>query len=156
MIRTTKPFRITIFALMAITLLVHIFEPQAQAGEPNIDQATISGDLASVDWKSMIGKEVTIQGELVVVDTYDLARRGQVVVARDRLYIPTSQIDPNDSEAADNSFEGGSNVAKVVQAQKQNDKATIILDDGSAKSQVNRFNGLLPHGLSVRMSARLT
>ena len=39
-------------------------------------------DLNSVDWESLIGQNVKIEGELVVVDTYDLARRGQVKVAR--------------------------------------------------------------------------
>lgn len=98
--------------------------------------ATISGDLALVDWQSLVGEEVTVAGELVVVDTYDLVRRGQVKVARDRLFIPTSQIDPNDADASATSFEGGSNVAQVAKAQKFNDEATIILDDGSADENI--------------------
>ena len=96
----------------------------------------IDGELTSVDWQSMIGQNVTIKGDLVVVDTYDLARRGQIKVARDRLFIPTETIDPNDADANATSFEGGNNVAKVVGAQKLNDKATIIIDDGSAKENI--------------------
>ncbi len=96
----------------------------------------ISGDLGSVDWRSMVGQEITVTGDLVVVDTYDLARRGQVKVARDRLYIPTNRIDPNDADRNATSFEGGSNVAKVAKAQKQNDDATIIIDDGSADENI--------------------
>jgi predicted extracellular nuclease len=65
-----------------------------------------------------------------------MARRGQVVVARDRLYVPTSKIDPNDADPNEISFEGGSNVAKVVGAQKLNDRATITLDDGSSKQNI--------------------
>ncbi|QEG22211.1 ExeM/NucH family extracellular endonuclease [Mariniblastus fucicola] len=96
----------------------------------------IEGDLSAIDWRSHVGKKVVIKGELVVVDTYDLARRGQIKVARERLYIPTSQIDPNDSDPAENSFEGGSNVAKVVAAQKFNDNAIITIDDGTPKENI--------------------
>ena len=96
----------------------------------------ISGDLGSVDWPSMVGQEITVTGDLVVVDTHDLARRGQVKVARSRLYVPTSRIDPNDADLNAISFEGGSNVAKVTTAQKQNDTATIILDDGSEDQNI--------------------
>ena len=101
-----------------------------------VQENVISGDFDSVDWKSLIGQRLTITGDLVIVDTYDLARRGQVKVARDRLYVPTSRVDPNDVDANENSFEGGSNIAKVVKAKKYNDNATIIIDDGSAKQNI--------------------
>ncbi len=97
---------------------------------------TVDGALDSVDWKSMLGKNVEIKGKLVVVDTYDLARRGQVVLARERLFVPTNAVDPNDSDASENSFEGGSNVAKVNSAQKFNERATVKLDDGSGEENV--------------------
>ena len=102
----------------------------------NVETVMIDGDLSTVDWQSMIGKQVTIKGDLVVVDTYDLLRRGQVKVARDRLYIPTSRIDPNDADPTQTSYEGGSNVAEVVKAQKLNDSATVIIDDGSAAQNI--------------------
>ena len=79
----------------------------------------IDGEFDLIDWSSLVGQNVTIQGDLVIVDTFDLYRRGQVRVARNRLYVPTSKIDPNDANADDNSFEGGSNVAQVIAAQKQ-------------------------------------
>ncbi|MFK7768716.1 MAG: ExeM/NucH family extracellular endonuclease [Mariniblastus sp.] len=112
--------------------------PQTETNreEPNSQPGIISGDLSSVDWNSMVGQEVTVSGNLVVVDTYDLARRGQVKIARNRLYVPTSQIDPNDSDPSEMSFEGGSNVAKVVKAQKFNDSATLTIDDGSADQNI--------------------
>ena len=53
--------------------------------------------------------------------------------SEERLYAPTSQIGPNDADPGETSLEGGSNVAKVVGAQKDNDKAAIILDDGSVR-----------------------
>lgn len=96
----------------------------------------IGGDLSAVDWNSLVGQNITVTGDLVVVDNYDLARRGQVKVARERLYIPTSLIDPNDADPNATSYEGGSNVAKVTAAQKWNDNTTITLDDGSAEQNI--------------------
>lgn len=113
-------------------------EPTIQASDASSNGAAVAirGGLESVDWSAMVGQEVTIEGDLVVVDTYDLLRRGQVNVARSRLYVPTSRVDPNDSQPSDTSFEGGSNVAKVTEAQKFNDNAVITLDDGSAEQNV--------------------
>ena len=62
----------------------------------------IRGDLSSVNWRDYLGENITIEGDLVINDTYDLARRGQVTVARSRLFIPTSQVDPNDQMLLDN------------------------------------------------------
>ena len=107
-----------------------------QAGRFGGNAVVIDGDLNSIDWPSLVGKEITVAGDLVVVDNYDLLRRGQVKVARHRLYIPTSLIDPNDKNPKKNSFEGGNNVAEVVKAQKFNDTASIIIDDGSAAQNI--------------------
>jgi predicted extracellular nuclease len=90
----------------------------------------ISGPLSEIDWNAHVGKRVSIEGELVIVDTYDLMRWGEVKVARDRLSIPTNHIDPNDADPRENSIAGGSNVAAVTAAQKQNDRGVLILDDG--------------------------
>ncbi|MFN3193758.1 MAG: ExeM/NucH family extracellular endonuclease [Aureliella sp.] len=102
----------------------------------NQGPVVVRGDLAAVNWESLVGKTVEIQGDLVVVDTFDLIRRGQVKVARSRLFIPTSYADPNDRDPNGTSFTGGDNVGKVIAAQKQNDEATVILDDGSAKQNI--------------------
>ena len=166
MIRTPIAIGVTFLALTAIALLAHCDETAARAGttesntasDPKTDPVIIKGDLGSVDWESMIGKEVTIKGDLVVVDTFDLARRGQVKVARNRLFVPTSQVDPNDADAKDNSFEGGSNIEKVVQAQKYNDNATIVLDDGSSKQNIfppTLFPGLGKTQPTVRIGSTL-
>ncbi|MDB2686657.1 ExeM/NucH family extracellular endonuclease [Mariniblastus sp.] len=106
------------------------------AEQPTEQNHIIDGKLDSVDWQSLVGQNVTISGDLMIVDTHDLARRGQVKVARSRLYVPTSQIDPNDADPNQNSFEGGSNVAQVTAAQKLNDRGTIIIDDGSSAQNV--------------------
>ena len=163
MIPPIKTFRAPFVALMTITMLVcsgcnptgkkETAAPDNKTSQPRVDEVAassmdvsdraaggepvrIDGDLSSIDWRSLLGQEVTITGDLVVVDTYDLVRRGQIKVARDRLYIPTNRIDPNDADPDATSFEGGSNVAKVTKAQKQNDDATIIIDDGSADENI--------------------
>ncbi|MEM8736499.1 MAG: hypothetical protein AAGG44_19875, partial [Planctomycetota bacterium] len=107
-----------------------------QRGRLTQRPVVIRGDLGNVNWESLVGKTITIQGDLVIVDTYDLIRRGQVKVARSRLFIPTSHTDPNDRDSNGNSFTGGNNVGKVIAAQKVNDVATVILDDGSAKQNI--------------------
>ena len=130
------------FALIWLTPVISIesgpmaHEETKVYSESSEDPVVIEGDLSSVDWRSLVGKEVTIKGDLVVVDTYNLARRGQVTVARNRLYIPTSQIDPNDADAQDTSFEGGSNVGKVIKALKFNREASVILDDGLSDQNI--------------------
>ncbi len=156
MLRTTQTLRAMLFVICAITLLAFIqwlpaVERNAVAttdsaskispvafttNDSDEDRVVIDGDLNVIDWKSLVGQKVTVPGDLVVVDTHDLARRGQVVVARERLYVPTTQIDPNDADPNETSFEGGSNVAKVVGSQKYNEKATIILDDGSPRENI--------------------
>lgn len=132
--------------------------PESKDREAENDSVVIAGDLDSVDWDSMVGQDVAITGDLVVVDTYDLVRRGQVKVARNRLYIPTNRIDPNDADPNTTSFEGGNNVAKVTAAQKHNDKATIIIDDGSAKQNIfppTLFPGLGKTHPTVRIGSML-
>ena len=158
MIRQTNSFRIALLTLLMLacpgnstkafllslndgdgtkeTSLAQISASAISINGPANQSQIIDGDLASVNWQSLVGQNVTIEGDLVIVDTYDLARRGQIKVARNRLYVPTSKIDPNDADPKSNSFEGGSNVAQVVASQKHNDKATIIIDDGSATQNV--------------------
>ena len=104
-------------------------EPARRVGNQR-SSTVISSDLDSVDWKSLVGKRVLIKGRLEVVDAYNLTRYGEVRVARQRLRVPTSGIDPNDADPNGVSFEGGRNVAKVTAAQKYNDKAVLTLDDG--------------------------
>ena len=110
--------------------------PTEGAGVGHQQPIVIKGDLNTVDWKSMVGKQVTVEGRLVVVDAYNLVRFGEVKVGRGRLYVPTASIDPNDAEPDGVSFNGGSNVAKVVASQKFNDKAVLTLDDGQNSRDV--------------------
>ncbi|MEO1617902.1 MAG: ExeM/NucH family extracellular endonuclease [Planctomycetota bacterium] len=127
--------------------------------ENSTDTIVLEGDLVSVDWESMVGKQVRVDGELVVVDTYDLARRGQVKLARKRLFLPTSYIDPNDSDPDGQSFEGGSNVAKVTAAQRNNDDAVITVDDDTEQQNVfppNLFPELGKSRKTIRVGAKVS
>jgi len=94
------------------------------------DVLVIRGDLSDVDWQSHVGQQVAIEGELVIVDTFNLMRWGEVQVARDRLFVPTHHIDPNDVDPRGTSSVGGSNVAQVTAAQKRNDRGVLLIDDG--------------------------
>ncbi|QEF99276.1 Endonuclease/Exonuclease/phosphatase family protein [Stieleria maiorica] len=96
----------------------------------------ISGNLDNVDWGSLVGQQVRIDGDLVVVDTFNLMHRGQVVVARERIFIPTEHVDPNDTDPNGTAHEGGRNVAAVTAAQTHNDNSTITIDDGSTAENV--------------------
>ena len=93
-------------------------------------------DVASVDWNGLIGRRVRLNGTWTVVDTFDLARRGRFKVARERLFVPTALIDPNDDDPAGTASAGGRFVARVQEAQKANDTATVYLDDGSTDQDV--------------------
>ncbi|MEM6472864.1 MAG: ExeM/NucH family extracellular endonuclease [Planctomycetota bacterium] len=128
----------------------------ADSEAPGEDYVIVDGDLDAVDWREMVGKRVGIEGDLVVVDTYDLIRRGQVRLARKRLVIPTSYIDPNDKDSSGTSFEGGNNVAKVTAAQKFNETATVTIDDGSVVENVfppDLFPGLGTELETVRVGS---
>jgi len=141
-------------------------EQASEKAQPTDNNVVITGDLNLVDWNAHIGKQVMIEGDLIIVDTYDLARRGQIKVARNRLHVPTSRIDPNDADAKNNSFEGGNNVAKVTEAQIRNDDASIVIDDGTADQNVFPLSlfpelgkthptiriGSIVHGVSGRLT----
>ena len=111
-------------------------QKDAKKAQSRNDKVVITGDLNSVDWNSHVGKQIVIKGDLMIIDTYDLARRGQIKVARNRLPVPTGRIDPNDADPRENSIQGGSNVAKVTAAQKRNDGASITIDDSTADQNV--------------------
>lgn len=139
---------ICIFLLIAghLQLVAAVaIEPKQINAESNGDQASaqgtvgskstaitgvvIRGDLSDVDWDQHVGTRVVIEGDLKIVDTYDLARRGQITVSRNRLFIPTSQTDPNDREADRTTAAGISNVAAVRELQDRNKRSSIVIDD---------------------------
>ncbi len=180
MIPTRNTVRAAFYTLMTIALMAYsgceptarqnpaspgnaksdVVAPPPNGPSPELSEGPvlISGELGSVDWRSLVDREVTVTGNLMVVDTYDLIRRGQIKVARDRLYIPTSRVDPNDPDPNATTFEGGSNVAEVTKAQEFNDQATIILDDGSTAENIfppKLFPDLGNTHPTVRIGSRL-
>lgn len=95
----------------------------------------IDGPLEEVDWSSLVGREVMLR-DLVIVDTYALLRRGQMTLARDRLHIPTSIVDPNDADPSGTTFVGGPNVAPVIAMDKRNKNAVIVIDDRTDQQDI--------------------
>ncbi|WP_404307044.1 ExeM/NucH family extracellular endonuclease [Neorhodopirellula lusitana] len=93
-----------------------------------------------IDWGSLEGMLVRLTGDMVVTDTHDLTRYGQVTLsANDRLYVPTEYIDPNDSEPSGTSTSGDGNVSKVRATDVENKSHSIILDDGSAEQNPSKM-----------------
>lgn len=105
------------------------------SASPSASGVVIEGPLEEVDWGSLVGREVTIR-DLVIVDTYSLLRFGQLTMARDRLQIPTSVVDPNDADPSGTTFEGGPNVAPVIAMDKRNKSAVIVVDDINDRQNV--------------------
>ena len=136
---STHSFAQNTLAWLIVILVGAIGSGQSSSVNAQVDTTepiVIDGDLDEIDWKTLVGKEVSITGDLVIIDTFDLMRRGKVKVARERIFIPTESIDPNDKDPAGTSFEGGNNVKNVVGAQKRNDKASLTLDDTSEKQNI--------------------
>ena len=90
----------------------------------------VGEDLSAFDWRGHVGQNVMISGPLVVTDTYHLIRWGEVTLARERLYVPTNHIDPNDQDPSRTSTAGDRNVSQVAAAVAEHEAATITLDDG--------------------------
>ncbi|WP_236621062.1 ExeM/NucH family extracellular endonuclease [Rhodopirellula sallentina] len=91
-------------------------------------------DGREIDWKSLDGRLVRFTDDMIVTDTHDLARYGQVTLsANERLYVATEMIDPNDADPAGVSTAGDSNVAAVNAFDDLSRNRSIVLDDGSAK-----------------------
>ena len=86
----------------------------------------------SIPWKTLQGMLVRIPGEMIVNDTYDLSRYGQITLSADvRPYVPTNYIDPNDQQSAGTTHEGNHNVSQIDSAASDIQQRLITLDDGS-------------------------
>jgi len=65
-----------------------------------ISPKTISMPVANIaDWESVEGMLVSVEQSLVVSNTYDLARYGQLTLSSERLAIPTNRYLPNSDQA---------------------------------------------------------
>ncbi len=85
-----------------------------------------------IPWESLQGMLVRLPGDMIVTDTYDLARYGQITLsANDRPYIPTNYIDPNDQQPAGTTYEGNQNDSQIDNAENDIQQRAITLDDGS-------------------------
>lgn len=99
----------------------------------------------SFDWESVEGMVVTLPYPMYVVDTYDLARRGRVILAREPQRVPTDVSEP-DKES----------FRKAEQAIKS---ARITLDDGITtqnKFPIPLLPGFGPQWETIRFGSRVT
>jgi len=71
-----------------------------------------------VDWEPLEGMLVSIEQSLVVTNTYDLGRYGQLTLSSERLAIPTNQYLPNSVQA--------------IALASSNERDQLILDDQSS------------------------
>ncbi|EMI52473.1 extracellular nuclease [Rhodopirellula sallentina SM41] len=99
-----------------------------------VKPAELPFDGDAIDWEDYDGRLVRFTDDMIVTDTHDLARYGQVTLsASERLYVPTELIDPNDPEPTGESTSGSENVAAIRAAETRDQNRSIVLDDGSAK-----------------------
>nr|WP_236625004.1 ExeM/NucH family extracellular endonuclease [Rhodopirellula sp. SWK7] len=107
-----------------------------------------------IDWGKLKGSLVRFVGDLVVTDTHDLARYGQVTLSADeRLYVPTELVDPNDADPSGNTITGSDNVDAIRAVETRDKNRSIVLDDGSAKDNPQRLY-LLPESVGDSASPR--
>lgn len=67
--------------------------------------------------------------QLVVTETHNLGRYGELTLSPKRLYQPTETIDLNDEDPNIHSFHGKSNVGAITAQQAINDQHRIVLND---------------------------
>ena len=97
----------------------------------------ILGSLHEIDWETYEGVLVQFPGRLFVVDHYNLARYGQLTLARDMLQVPTNQMDPDGDEAASSTSKTVNGV-DAIRAQQQNNRQGVVIVDDGINAQ-NRF-----------------
>ncbi|MEO1529495.1 MAG: ExeM/NucH family extracellular endonuclease [Planctomycetota bacterium] len=121
------------------------FELERVGTAENIEPVVLTSLEKGVDWESLEGMIVSIQQPMFVVDTYDLARRGRLVVAPEIQTIPTDTMQPDRDRFLDTD--------RALRA------ARITLDDGVTTQ--NKFPIPLVPSLgtdwqTVRVGSKLT
>ncbi len=112
-----------------------------------------------IPWESFEGMLVRFANDMIVADTYDLGRYGQVTLSADQLpFIPTNYIDPNDQQPEGNTSQGNQNAAQIKAAEEEIQQRTITLDDGlTVQNPATVF--LQPQGVdgveSLRVGTRI-
>ena len=86
------------------------------------------------DWERFEGMLLRFTQTLVVTDNDNWAQYGELLMASSRLWQPTHDVDPNDTNPDGTTSTGNSNVAAINAAGYANTLASIILDDGRTSS----------------------
>ncbi len=109
----------------------------------------------SKDWESVLGMLVGFSADMVVSDTYNWSRYGQVILTpENRRFIPTNHIDPNDADPSGTNSNGTENSRAVMDAEKNDLRQMLLLDDG-LKIQNPKTLAFQPAGESSGESLRL-
>lgn len=87
----------------------------------NLQPVQLPDDQKPIDWEKYESMLVRVPHDSFVVDTYNLARRGQVIVAAKPLRVPTEDNDPDDVSVSDSS---------AVDSVTASSVRTIKIDDG--------------------------
>lgn len=80
-------------------------------------------------WERFEGMLIRFPGELVVVGNEAWTQYGEVLLAPERLRIPTDHLDPNDAIASGTASTGSGNSQAVQTAQDLVERSRILLDD---------------------------
>jgi uncharacterized protein len=107
------------------------------------------------DWERYEGMLIRFPQQLVVTGNDSWAQYGELVLAPSRLQAPTDIIDPNDNPASGTSSTGASNAAAINALSAQQDRSTILLDDGRTSSYPSPPPLMGPQG-TVRCGSSVT
>ena len=131
------------FGLTEIKNITHISVVGTQYG---IAPTELNLPLPAVDsFERYEGMLIHLPQTLMVTENFNLGRYGELMLAYNgRLPNPTSIVDPNDTNSSGTTSFGRHNVAAVNDLKDINLRSSIVLDDGSSKSNpptVPHING---------------
>ncbi|GAA4043911.1 hypothetical protein GCM10022409_32490 [Hymenobacter glaciei] len=103
------------------------------------------------------GMRVRFAAPLTVTDNFSLKQRGELTVSVEGVtYQPTQFVDPNDQPATGIHSRGSSNLAAINAFEAANEQRSLVLDDGSSKSNPSPTPYLDARFHTVRVGSTLT
>lgn len=122
-----------------------------------IEPATMPFPFNGVNKEAYESMLVTFSEPLYVSENYNLARYGEITLAKDSFLItPTNYIDPNDDLPAGTNYSGTSNVLAVTEQLSSDSLRTILLDDASNVQNALTIPYLDPVANSLRIGSSFT
>ncbi|MGE0103972.1 MAG: ExeM/NucH family extracellular endonuclease [Blastocatellales bacterium] len=124
------------------------------SGNPLPSSVTIALPVATTPeaaFEKVEGMRVNFTQTLYVTENFSLGRFGELGLSTQRLYIPTNEVDPNDSPASGTTTSGNSNAAGVAALAAYNDRNQIVLDDGTTQQNPNPIPFIGPGDSTIRL-----